>query len=161
MSAPSKNSMVGLVVRLLFSTEGRIGRAAFLSGFALINLVALVPIFIVSLVLVFLVPPTVLRPSAGTDLALSLVAFCYLVFAVWSGIALIVKRLHDAGKSGMACLLMLVPMVNFLLLIVLAVGPGTEGENSYGPEPSHWMEITTNDRHKTSEPTASSVTRPL
>ena len=44
------------------------------------------------------------------------------------GIAVAVRRMHDVGKSGW---FMLIPIYN----LILALTPGEEGENEYGPDP--------------------------
>ncbi len=43
------------------------------------------------------------------------------------------RRLHDIGRSGWWSLLMLLPMLNLLVFLVLAVFPGETGSNKYGP----------------------------
>lgn len=45
-----------------------------------------------------------------------------------------VRRLHDMGKSGWWALLSFVPVVNFFLVLVLMLAPGTPGPNRYGPD---------------------------
>lgn len=50
-------------------------------------------------------------------------------------IAVIVRRLHDTGKSGFLALLLLIPFVGFILLIVWGASNGTPGPNQYGPDP--------------------------
>jgi uncharacterized membrane protein YhaH (DUF805 family) len=43
------------------------------------------------------------------------------------------RRLHDMGRSGWWALLMLLPILNMLVFLVLAVFPGDTGPNKYGP----------------------------
>lgn len=50
-------------------------------------------------------------------------------------LAVIVRRLHDADKPGALAFLLLIPFVNFILLIVWGVSTGTPGPNQFGPDP--------------------------
>ncbi|GAA2225158.1 DUF805 domain-containing protein [Promicromonospora sukumoe] len=50
-------------------------------------------------------------------------------------LAVIVRRLHDTGKSGALAFLLLIPVVNFILIIVWGASTGTPGPNQFGPDP--------------------------
>ena len=50
-------------------------------------------------------------------------------------LAVIVRRLHDTGKPGAMAFLLLIPFVNFILLIVWGASTGTPGPNQFGPDP--------------------------
>ena len=50
-------------------------------------------------------------------------------------LAVIVRRLHDTGKSGVLALLLLIPVVNFILILVWGATNGTPGPNQFGPDP--------------------------
>ncbi len=58
-----------------------------------------------------------------------------LVFLVPS-LAVVVRRLHDIGKSGWWYLFVLIPIVGWILLIVWFCTASQEGENKYGPNPN-------------------------
>lgn len=45
------------------------------------------------------------------------------------------RRLHDTGRSGWWLLIGLLPFVGAIILIVLMVLEGRQGENPYGPDP--------------------------
>lgn len=47
----------------------------------------------------------------------------------------VVKRLHDIGKPGEQCWLLLIPIYNIYLGLVLLFQKGNDGENQYGPDP--------------------------
>ena len=47
---------------------------------------------------------------------------------------LIVKRLHDIGRSGILALGFLIPIVNLLVVLALFFRAGTPGPNKYGPK---------------------------
>jgi uncharacterized membrane protein YhaH (DUF805 family) len=48
---------------------------------------------------------------------------------------LVVRRLHDLGKPGSHCWLLLVPFYNVYLQLVLLFAKGVAGQNQYGPDP--------------------------
>lgn len=50
-------------------------------------------------------------------------------------IAVTVRRLHDRDMSGWLYLINFVPYIGGLIIFVFMVLPGTEGENTYGPNP--------------------------
>ena len=50
-------------------------------------------------------------------------------------IAVVVRRLHDADRSGWWGLLLLLPVIGLIALSVIGLKPGTAGENRFGPAP--------------------------
>ena len=48
--------------------------------------------------------------------------------------AVLVRRLHDTDRSGLWLLLWLLPFGGFVILVFLLI-EGTNGPNSYGPDP--------------------------
>lgn len=58
-----------------------------------------------------------------------------LVVHVLPALAVGVRRLHDAGRSGWWWLVGLVPLVGPILLLVWYCRPGTPGDNRFGPDP--------------------------
>ncbi len=51
------------------------------------------------------------------------------------GLALLVRRLHDIGKSGWWALIGLVPLIGVIVIIVFACMDSQPGTNAYGPNP--------------------------
>lgn len=59
-----------------------------------------------------------------------------LVFDIWAGLGLAVKRFHDRDKSGWWILIQLIPLVGAIWYIVeTGFLPGTPGTNRFGPDP--------------------------
>ncbi|MBQ9392554.1 MAG: DUF805 domain-containing protein [Oscillospiraceae bacterium] len=50
-------------------------------------------------------------------------------------LAVIWRRLHDVGKSGVYFLFILIPLVGAILLLVWYCQDSQSGENEYGPNP--------------------------
>ncbi len=51
------------------------------------------------------------------------------------GLAVLVRRLHDTGKSGWMVLVGLIPLAGAIWLLILMVTEGDKGANEYGPDP--------------------------
>jgi uncharacterized membrane protein YhaH (DUF805 family) len=53
------------------------------------------------------------------------------------GLAVLVRRLHDVGKSGWFFLIILIPLIGSIWLLVLFCTDSDEGANQYGPDPKN------------------------
>jgi len=111
----------------LFSLRGRVDRITYNVHLAL-GLSALLGVVIICLADLIGVSHQ-LAPVA------MLVATIAVVLAVWSQVAIVVKRLHDLGRPGEHCFLLCLPLYNLYLGIVLSCKPGTIGVNEFGPDP--------------------------
>jgi len=68
-------------------------------------------------------------------IGLLIVTIPLIVFNVWVGVAVAVKRAHDLGHSGWWLLLFIVPFYNIWMAIVMAFFRGTSGANNFGADP--------------------------
>ncbi|MDB4426407.1 DUF805 domain-containing protein [bacterium] len=59
----------------------------------------------------------------------------YTLSVMAPGIAVVVRRLHDVGKSGWMMFVALIPFIGVIWLFVLLVTDSNPGENNYGPSP--------------------------
>lgn len=71
--------------------------------------------------------------------ALAVVAML-LLFALQIGLllptlAVVVRRLHDTGRSGFYYFLGFIPVAGPIILLVFLAGPGTPGPNPFGLDP--------------------------
>jgi uncharacterized membrane protein YhaH (DUF805 family) len=65
-----------------------------------------------------------------------LLAFVVYFFAIWTGIALQIKRWHDRDKSWVWIFIAFIPLVGAIwALIEVGFLDGTPGPNKYGPSP--------------------------
>jgi len=60
--------------------------------------------------------------------------FIYGLAAIFPGVAVSVRRLHDIGKSGWWMLFAFVPVLDLLLIVFFAFDSEL-GSNQYGPNP--------------------------
>jgi uncharacterized membrane protein YhaH (DUF805 family) len=61
----------------------------------------------------------------------------YVLLSIVPAIAVVVRRLHDTGRSGWWYLIGLVPLVGGIVLLVFTVSEGNTGPNEYGGDPKH------------------------
>jgi uncharacterized membrane protein YhaH (DUF805 family) len=112
--------------KLLWSFDGRIGRIAYAAG-SLLNLI-----------LMFIAITIVhggWRPSGAFSVMLgqTLPLMIVMVLCCWAQLALAAKRLQDLGISGLFSLLLLIPGVGMIVIVALAIPPGEDNDNLYGP----------------------------
>lgn len=60
----------------------------------------------------------------------------FMLLIIVPGFAVTVRRLHDIGKSGWFCFIVLIPFGNFWLLFTMTTA-GDKGPNKYGPDPKN------------------------
>lgn len=65
----------------------------------------------------------------------------YSLAVLVPSLAVLVRRLHDTGRSGWAILWGFIPLVGAILLIVWAATDGTPGSNEYGQNPKEEEEV--------------------
>ena len=62
----------------------------------------------------------------------------YLIASIWpafAGLAAMVRRLHDTGRSGWWYWISLVPLIGPIWLLILLILPSDPTRNDYGPPP--------------------------
>jgi uncharacterized membrane protein YhaH (DUF805 family) len=69
-----------------------------------------------------------------TDVAYTL-GGVFIFAAAIPSLAVLIRRLHDTGRSGGWFFLAVIPFIGHLWLFVLTLLGGTVGPNQYGPDP--------------------------
>ena len=111
---------------MFFSYRGRLNRKPFILRGLLLSVLSSV----MSTVM------TEMTEASSTVMhLLALLPLLLMVVLSVGTFMLIIRRWHDLGKSGWLSLLMLIPLLNFLVLIFLWVKKGTDGPNAYGDDP--------------------------
>ena len=62
-----------------------------------------------------------------------IVGLVWILVTIVPALAVLVRRLHDTGKSGWWVLMGFVPFAGAIVLFVFTVLDSTSGENKYGP----------------------------
>jgi uncharacterized membrane protein YhaH (DUF805 family) len=147
---PPSNEDSSSIWKLLFGTQGRIPRLHYWLG--QICIIVVDQIIIQSDKLLLSTQKSIAAsasPSLGETLLILLISLTFLVIlglTVWAGIALVVKRWHDRGKSWVWALLGFVPIVGWLWQgIECGFLEGTLGPNQYGPSPKGITSVTYGD----------------
>jgi len=64
-----------------------------------------------------------------------IVGLVWILVTIVPALAVLVRRLHDTGKSGWWVLVGFLPLVGAILLLVFTVTDSSPGENKFGPSP--------------------------
>ncbi|MEM8823188.1 MAG: DUF805 domain-containing protein, partial [Pseudomonadota bacterium] len=62
-------------------------------------------------------------------------AWLFLLWPMFANISVMVRRLHDIGRSGWWYWIYLVPFVGWLILLIMLCMPSEGYRNQYGPPP--------------------------
>lgn len=71
----------------------------------------------------------------GLDIGYGYLYTAYVLFTFLPGLAMLVRRLHDVGKSGWFFLVAFIPIAGAIWLLVLLCTDSKPGPNKYGPNP--------------------------
>ena len=118
---------------MFFSWDGRLNRKAYILRCLALGLI-LTAVYILLMVIAFSTAAAQVGNGIPTMGAFSATYILYLPFII-SGYLLAIRRLHDLDLSAFFILLSFVPVVSFFFALYLIFKKGTEGPNSYGPDP--------------------------
>ncbi|MBK6834939.1 MAG: DUF805 domain-containing protein [Bacteroidetes bacterium] len=96
--------------------------------FALMN-------FLITLVLYVLVFVSAAAGSGLFAMIFGALIFIYMLGSIVPSLAVLVRCLHDSGKSGWYYFVSLIPLAGPIWLLVLLATDSTPGDNEYGPNP--------------------------
>ncbi len=91
--------------------------------------------FLVTLALTI---PAVLFYYYGEQTAFSIfvsVIVLYNLFVLLPSLSVMVRRLHDGGKSGAWVFILLIPTIGAVIMFIWLIEEGHQGSNLYGPDP--------------------------
>ena len=71
--------------------------------------------------------------APGTDY--NVLAGLYSLAVLLPSIGVVIRRLHDTGRSGWWLFIGLVPLIGAIILLVYMVSDSEAGTNEYGPSP--------------------------
>src|SRR5262249_9114723 len=117
------------LLKLLWSFDGRIGRATYAGGWLLNFVVMLAAMGVVTYLRLYWTPSEPFNLKDGSLLALTpITALFYCIAALfhWVQLALAAKRLHDIDITGWFSLPMIVPGVSLTMVIVLMIVRGED-----------------------------------
>ncbi|WP_181259220.1 DUF805 domain-containing protein [Pseudoduganella armeniaca] len=111
-----------------FALHGRIGRVRYLAY----SFGAMLALLLVAIVLGALLGAM----GAGPAVAAGMMQVLVGTLMVAANLIIARRRLHDMGKPGWWGVLLLVPLLNIVVTLWLALGKGDAGPNAFGAPPS-------------------------
>lgn len=88
---------------------------------------------IIKLVLLLLAFSPGLPGSVNLLFFILIYAYAFAIFLPSLGV--VMRRLHDTGRSGWWCLIPLIPIIGAIVLLVFTVQDSQPGSNQYGANP--------------------------
>ena len=114
------------IKELFFTVQGRLNRKPFLLRGLVLGILSLILSSVMG----------GLAETSSTVLHLvSLLMLPLILVCAAGSFTLIIRRWHDLGKSGWFTLLLLIPLLNFVVMLYLWFVRGTAGPNAYGEDP--------------------------
>ena len=113
------------VLRQYVDFKGRARRAEYWNFYLISTLISLALLFIDSYVFGT-------NPMAGQS---GMIGNLYSLAVFLPSLGVLVRRLHDVGKSGWFFLIILIPLIGFIWLLILLFRDSQQGENKWGPSP--------------------------
>ena len=125
---------------VLFTGSGRINRKQFWLIGILLPTGIIAAIYALMLAEILLIIEIANLTGERIPLAIGIawviiITIAIIMFGIWTGIAVPMKRWHDIGMSGWMNLLLYIPFGGYIVWIVLGIIPSQETENKYGPIP--------------------------
>ena len=123
-----KNYFVNVIKNKYADFSGRARRSEYWY-FALFNIIISILMAIVGVLVGYL-----MGEDTGAIVTLGLMTVYSLALLIPS-LALVIRRLHDSGKSGWMALLGFVPVVGGIILLVFLLLESEPNTNKWGPNP--------------------------
>ena len=120
--------------------KGRARRAEYWS-FVLFNAIILIPLYIWNIQSKSIIVDNSVKISLtnssihAAPVIQSAILSLYLLVTFLPSLSVMVRRLHDSGKSGWWWFLGIIPVIGPLCIIILMTLNSTSGENKYGSNP--------------------------
>ncbi len=88
-----------------------------------------------STIITFIVTFIDIAVSTGTGLDIQLLGTLYGLAVVLPSLGVLVRRLHDTGRSGWYVFISIIPVIGMIVLLVWLATDSQSGMNQYGPNP--------------------------
>lgn len=103
--------------------------------FSLMNFIIVMAVYILMAIAIFA------TKSATVAIVFGALLVVFMLATIVPNIAVLVRRLHDTGKSGWFYFVSLIPLAGPIWLLVLLFTDSTPGDNEYGPNPKTGSDV--------------------
>lgn len=117
----------------VFNAKGRFGRLAYAAWSFLSAIVLCVVIFILAFIGSLFTGSQSNLETGNFPFVIIALFFISYVILIYFSFVFSIRRFHDRNQTGWLSLLMLIPLVNFIVMLYLFCAKGTEGPNKFGP----------------------------
>ena len=117
------------------SIQGRFGRLSYIAWYGFLQLIFVFASAAWTMTLGIVNLSTFSLESDFVNTIAGFGGFGFLVISVlyvYFNIVINARRFHDMNRSGWWMLLFFIPPINFIVLLYLLLGSGTNGQNNYG-----------------------------
>lgn len=74
-------------------------------------------------------------PAFGFPIIPGILLLVFILATFLPNLSVMVRRLHDTGRSGWWYWVALIPLIGGIILLVFFVSKGTDGDNDFGDDP--------------------------
>ena len=121
--------------------NGRARRSEFWLWYSINLLIAI--IFAIIVYIIFLIIPFSENDKKIFAMIIIIIAGIYGILILIPSLSVQVRRLHDIGRSGWWCLLIIL-QIGGAILLVMSLKDSEEKENDYGPSPKYKITLNPN-----------------
>lgn len=112
----------------IFTAEGRLNRLRYLKYMIILAIIASISTFVLSSMATFFT-------GDPEGVAVKMITLAWALIAGAGNVMMMIRRIHDLGKSGWFALIAFVPIIGVIFSIALFCIPGQVGWNEYGADP--------------------------
>lgn len=116
------------ILKEIYSTEGRLNRLRYLKYMIILALAGVTAKFTTTCM------GTLLTGDPNGALIMTITVVLAFIAGV-GNVMMMIRRLHDLGKSGYFVLIAFIPVIGIIFSIALFCIPGQIGWNEYGADP--------------------------
>ena len=112
----------------IFTAEGRLNRLRYLKYMIILAIIASISTFVLSSMATFFT-------GDPESVAVKMITLAWALIAGAGNVMMMIRRIHDLGKSGWFALIAFVPFIGIIFSVALFCIPGQVGWNEYGADP--------------------------
>lgn len=101
--------------------------------------------FIIVICLYTMIGLSIASQLTALSITFGALVFIFFLATIVPTLSVLVRRLHDVGKSGWFFFVYFIPLAGPIWLLVLLFTNGEQGENAYGPDPKNQSSMNMND----------------